>query len=946
MSDSFIEHYGRQTKSGRYPWGSGARPYQRLERWGGDILSAIDELGAGGATSDADIAQLLDMNLHEFYDEKASAIIFKKLEKWDGDLLVAVADLQGQQKMTNAQAARELGMRTRELIARKQAAKNLKRAEDAPRAIRLREAGHSYQAIADMMGYKNESNIRALLAPSENQKLNALQNTRDVVKRRVDERTYVDVGKGNEVYLGVSPEKLEAAIQMLVDDGYNLYKLEQRQLTNPGNYTHVMVLTKPEIPFAGTDDSLVKNKDKIALLVGEYSEDRGQSFLGIKPPAVVSRDRVLVRYGDEGGSDRDGTLELREGVKDITLNGASYAQVRVAVGDGDMFMKGIAYYSNAKFPPGVDIIYNSNKPKGTPDAGKGAVFKSAKDDPENPFGSDIRQFNYTDANGVSQLSALNIVRQEGAWDNFAKNFSSQFLAKQSVELIEQQLGKDKAARIEDLNTIASLTNPQVKKMLLLEYASECDSASVNLKVAALSGTANKVLLPAPDLKPNEIYAPHLNNGDHVALVRHPHAGPFEIPELIVNNNNRKVRNQLGLNPIDMVGVHPQTAAKLSGADFDGDHVLVIPNNDGLIKSKSTLKGLENFDPHIQFAGYEGMTPFKDTQKQMGTVSNLISDMTAMGATNDELARAVRHSMVTIDAEKHNLDWKQSYNYNGIAALHAKYQPEGGTSTIFTRAKGEARIPHQTPRAAKDGGPIDVNTGKLVFTPTGESYVDKSGNPVSRVTVTTQMRTVDDARLLMSGPNHEGTPKEIAYANYANTMKQLANDARKLAVQQPNIVMNRTASKVYANEVASIDAKIRVSKMSAPLERVAQVRAGAVVGEKIKASPTKLPKKEVSKISGMALREARARVGKEKTVANITDKEWEAIQAGAVSNHKLNEFLRIADSTRIKELATPREKPSMDASKIARARSMLNSGRTLAEVARALGVSVSTITNNI
>lgn len=44
---------------------------------------------------------------------------------------------------------------------------------------------------------------------------------------------------------------------------------------------------------------------------------------------------------------------------------------------------------------------------------------------------------------------------------------------------------------------------------------------------------------------------------------------------------------------------------------------------------------------------------------MGVISNLITDMTLRGADEKELARAVKHSMVVIDAEKHGLDYKRS-----------------------------------------------------------------------------------------------------------------------------------------------------------------------------------------------------------------------------------------------------------------------------------------------
>ena len=87
---------------------------------------------------------------------------------------------------------------------------------------------------------------------------------------------------------------------------------------------------------------------------------------------------------------------------------------------------------------------------------------------------------------------------------------------------------------------------------------------------------------------------------------------------------------------------------------------------------------------------------------MGKISNLISDMTLFGAKDDELERAVRHSMVVIDAEKHKLDYQQSYRDNRIAQLKKNYQVKvdengniigyGGASTIISRAKRETDVP--------------------------------------------------------------------------------------------------------------------------------------------------------------------------------------------------------------------------------------------------------------
>ena len=122
----------------------------------------------------------------------------------------------------------------------------------------------------------------------------------------------------------------------------------------------------------------------------------------------------------------DGVIQLRRGVDDISLGKSRYAQVRIGV-DGTHYLKGMAVYSD-DMPPGIDIIFNTNK------SDKGDIhkaMKSIKDDPDNPFGSIIRQKHYIDANGKRRLSALNIVGsedpdgvkrpgEEGAWALWSK----------------------------------------------------------------------------------------------------------------------------------------------------------------------------------------------------------------------------------------------------------------------------------------------------------------------------------------------------------------------------------------------------------------------------------------------------------------------------------------------------------------------------------------------
>ena len=86
---------------------------------------------------------------------------------------------------------------------------------------------------------------------------------------------------------------------------------------------------------------------------------------------------------------------------------------------------------------------------------------------------------------------------------------------------------------------------------------------------------------------------------------------------------------------------------------------------------------------------------KKTDTEMGRISNLITDMTLLGADDHEIARAVKHSMVVIDAEKHKLDYKASEKDNNISALMKKYQGKarGGASTIVSRGSGAVSYTH-------------------------------------------------------------------------------------------------------------------------------------------------------------------------------------------------------------------------------------------------------------
>lgn len=869
-----LAHYGTPRKSGRYPWGSGEDPNQRNK----SFLSYVADLKKSGM-SEVDIAKALDMT-------------------------------------------------TSQLRAQKTIAKNAQKKADIALAQKLKDKQMSNIAIGEQMGI-NESSVRALLAPGAKDKNDQMTTISNMLKDEVAKKTYLDVGAGTENWLGISQTSLSASLAMLKEEGYRVDKLKVAFAS--GNDTTYKVLSAPGTQYK----DIINNKDKIKTMSNYYSEDGGRSFLGIEKPTNINSKRISVKYADQGGSDMDGVIELRRGVQDISLGNSKYAQVRIAV-DGSHYLKGMAIYAD-DLPKGIDIRFNTNK---NDTGNKLDAMKKMEADPDNPFGSYIkRQKHYVDSNGNKQLSALNIVNEEGDWEKWARKLSSQMMSKQSKPLAEKQLGLSYDLKKAEFDEIMALTNPTVKKKLLQAFADSTDSSAVKLAAAGLPRTASHVILPINSLKDNEIYAPQYRDGETVVLVRHPHGGIFEIPELTVNNRNaqaKKVMKQAR----DAVGINSQVASRLSGADFDGDTVLVIPNNNRAVKSSAPLKGLVGFDPKISYPAYEGMPKISGKTKQllMGDVSNLITDMTIRGATNSELARAVRHSMVVIDAEKHNLNYKQSAIDNGIKELKVRYQggARAGASTLISQAKKKETVPERKLRTAAKGGSIDPKTGKLMYENTNASYVNKQGETVFKTSKVYKLLETPDANSMSSG-----TVMESVYATHANKLKSLANLARKNQLSTKDISYSPSAKTTYSSEVSTLNSKLNVALKNAPLERQAQLVAKTWVSAKVKANPN-MDKAELKKLKSQALTEARSRVGASKKQIEITDSEWTAIQSGAISANMLKKILANTDLDAVKARALPRTNNAMVPAKVARAKQMLALGYPQSEIAKALDVSTSTI----
>lgn len=892
IAEDILMHYGVKRRSGRYPWGSGKEPYQHS----GDLLSRVNELKGKG--------------------------------------------------LTEKEIAESIGLSTTDLRMQIRVANHERKQLEYDRIKSIMDDGiTSPTEIGRIMG-KSESTIRSMIKENTVANRNRGQATAEILKRELETKGILDVGVGVERELGVSPGTLKEALFILETQGYKHFGVGMSQVTNNRQQINLELIAKSDKDVRELQKDIY-NDYSLVKSVGDYhSIDGGKTYAKLEYPASLSSDRVKIRYGDEGGASKDGVIEIRRGVADLDMGNSHYAQVRILV-DGTHYLKGMAIYSD-NMPDGADIVFNTNKKTGTD---KMDVLKKIKtDDPDNPFGANIKangQSKYIDKDGKEKLSPINKLKEEGEWDTeSSKNLSSQFLSKQPMKLIKQQLDLTYKNAVAEYDDICSLTNPTIKKKLLLDFADNCDGAVVHLKAAALPRQKTQVILPIDDIKDNEIYAPNFKNGEEVALIRYPHGGTFEIPLLTVNNRNKSGKSILG-NTTDAVGINSKVAERLSGADFDGDTVVVIPNS-GKVKIKSTpaLKDLEGFDPKTEYSteGKTGVRLMKksEKQKEMGMVSNLITDMTLRGADEKEIARAVKHSMVVIDAEKHKLDYKQSEKDQGIAELKKKYQVRtdedgnvkyGGASTLISRKKQDIRVPE-----TQGAGIIDPETGKVTYKESGRTYLDKDGKVQTATKTVKLMSTVDDAYELSSG-----TMQENAYADYANKMKSLANTARKEYKSTGNLEYSSSAAVIYKNEVDSLNSKLNDAEKNAPKERQAQAIANSVVKAKTQENPD-MDKKEIKKLKQRELTNARNAVGASSKDVKIilSDKEWEAIQAGAISDSKLSKILRYADDGAVRERATPTTSKQLSPAQTSRVKNLASMGYTNAEIADIMGKSPSTI----
>lgn len=992
-SEDELEHYGMPRRSGRYPWGSGDNPYQHSM----DFLSRVEKLKKTGWTETAEnVKKEFGMKLDEYRYEKTWCNYERRAHQ------VAQA-----------------------------------------KALMI-DTGGNKSEVARRMGV-NESTIRSLLDPNREAKMNECQETAKFLKEQVDKKKMIDVGKDVERELGIKRDRLDTALYALQNAGYELYGGRVPQATNPGKHTTELVLCTP-----GTKHSEIYDHDKVQTIMDYTSLDDGKTFRPNKLmyPASMDSKRLAIRYAEDGGINRDGIVELRRNVPDLSLGDKKYSQVRILV-DGTHYIKGMAVYAHdtSDWPDGVDVMFNTNKTK---DVAKMDVLKEIKKDPDNPFGATIKplsqggQYFYKDKDGKEKLGLINKKSDEGDWSEWKDTLPAQFLSKQSRPLAKKQLDLAKADKMDEFNDICSLENPTIKKYYLKKFADSCDAAAVDLKAAALPGQKYHVIISVPSLKDTEIYAPKYKNGSKLALIRYPHAGTFEIPILTVNNKQPDARKLFGEDLTDAVCINNKVAERLSGADFDGDTVMCIPTHDsqGKVKivNRPYLDGLIGFDPKVQYATNKrvdkktGEVTYTDdagnpvkliknpktgvdiSNMEMGKISNLITDMTLAGAGDDELERAVKHSMVVIDAAKHKLDYKRSEAENNIAGLKEKYQAHEtasgkiayGAGTLISKSKSPERVnkrqgsyrinqpdkewydPNKPVGAkiwkdaddlyyvkrAKDKttGVVTIRTadGKKVTYDSNDKeaaayyypikkkdkngndvldsdgyavFTNKSGDITYKVTKRTQdstkMAEADDANSLVSAKRH---PMELIYADYANSMKALANEARKEFISTGKIKYDKNAKEVYKKEVDSLMSKLNEAEKNHVRERAANRKAASEVASKMEADPT-MSKSDIKKARQQAISKYREEVGsvsrRERNI-KITDREWEAIQAGAISENQLMQILDNADVDNLRERAMPRSTTNLSQAKVNRIKSMSASHYTIGQIAEKLNLSPSTV----
>ena len=886
-----------------------------------------------------------------------------------------------EQGLTSKQIAEGLGFKsTTQLRAHLSLEKDRQKLYLSSEVPRLRAQGKTIKEISERLGISDGS-VRNYLDADRKIQIGKTTTVANALKAELETKKYLDIGAGVEFEIanGVSKERLKTAVEMLRAEGYEVVYPQIEQLGNPGKKTTMMTLCAKGVDKKEAYREINEDPSRIQPFT-TYFVDNGASALGLQPVRSIDSNRVHIRYAEEVGPDgatgiqRDGMIQLRRGVDEVSLGKSRYAQVRIGV-DDTHYMKGMAIYGDdSLFPEGCDIIYNTNKKIGTD---KYDVFKEMKhiknpDGTEgpvnqaNPFGATVMKNSYDEngritaggqsyyisEDGTEKLRVINKVNDQGGWQEWSLSASPQLLSKQPREIIERQLKLTIEDRQAEYADIMSVSNETVRRKLLEDFREELYSSAGHLKAKAFPNQTTNVLISIPSLGDDECFCPNYPHGERLALIRFPHAGPQEIPIVRNNLKCKEAIDTIGMNAPDAIGLHPSQYPKLSGADSDGDSVVTIPLSTAKIQSKPIFQGLQDFDTKI-YKYKDPDAPWMTSQQrgnEMGKATNLIADMGLLGAKPEEIERAVKYSMVVVDALKHHLDYKKAYKDLNIRQLKIDYQggANRGAVTFVTRAGSEDHVPEY-----KTYG-IDPETGRDITKETGEKYytkvTPKKKEPYLKEHVKTQtqdrIQTIrlkgGDAKELLSSKTNPH-PTEVLYAEYANELIRMGNEVGKQLAVAPKLKYSPSAAKEYAAQVASINSKLVAALKNAPRERQAQALGTARFNAIVEQNPSLLDDKaEKKKVRGQCITQAREDVHAKKPFIKLEPPEIEAINAGAISDSKLKQILDNSDMDIVRKAFQTKTKNGISESMESLARSMALNGYSNADIASRLGVSTSTV----
>ena len=209
---------------------------------------------------------------------------------------------------------------------------------------------------------------------------------------------------------------------------------------------------------------------------------------------------------------------------------------------------------------------------------------------------------------------------------------------------------------------------------------------------------------------------------------------------------------------------------------------------------------------------------------------------------------------------------------------------------------------------------------------------------------------DPYSLVSTGKRETTTRIERIYADHAADLKELARKARKEARATIDISYDPEMNKKYKTEVQMLNEKLSIARKNAPLERQAQLIANAKWAT-IRYNNPDMDEEHQSKERARLLDSARKSIGAKKLIIGsadnpLTQREWDAIQAGAISKTKLKAILDNSDMSVVKQYAIPRTRNGISPAKLSRAKMMLDRGYSRTDVCNMLEISESTLIREI